>query len=48
MDYSKAIELEPNNAFYYSKRASAFRNENKFDLAIMDYTKVLQLVDCPF
>jgi len=34
--YSKAIELEPDNAIYYSNRAAAYTYNNEFDKAVDD------------
>jgi len=42
--YSKAIELEPRNAIYYSNRAAAYTFNNQFDKAVAD-AKVAVKVD---
>ncbi len=41
--YSKSIELEPNNAVYWSNRAAAYLNDQKFKLALNDCIKACQL-----
>ena len=42
-DYSRAIELSPNNAAAYTNRGVAYRKEGKLDLAVKDYNKAIKL-----
>lgn len=42
-DYTKAIELDPENAVYYSNRAAAFTMQGDFDAAIQDCQAALSL-----
>ncbi|MFM7390421.1 MAG: tetratricopeptide repeat protein, partial [Vampirovibrionales bacterium] len=41
--WNKAIELNPNNDFYYNKRGNVYFGLNKDREAINDYTKAIQL-----
>ena len=41
--YSKAIELNPNDASAYNNRGLAYDNLDKNDLAIADYSKAIEL-----
>ena len=41
--YSKAIELYPNEFYQYSNRADAYRMFEKYDLALKDYNKAIEL-----
>lgn len=43
--YTKAIELEPNEAQYYTQRANAFRELKNYAAAFRDYDKALELAD---
>src|ERR1035437_5259273 len=40
-DFTKAINLEPNNADFLRSRASCYADANQFELAIDDYNKAL-------
>ena len=42
-NYSKAIELSPDELIFYHKRGLAYFNNNEFSRARGDYTKVLKL-----
>ena len=42
-DYTKALELKPNDPVAYSARGNAKRDNGDFDGAIADYTKTLEL-----
>ena len=42
-DYSKAIELEPNEAEVYKRRANAYVKKDDLDNAIKDYTTAIRL-----
>ena len=42
-DYSRAIELSPNNAAAYNNRGVAYRKKGKLDLAVKDYNKAIKL-----
>ena len=42
-EYSKAIELNPNNADVYLNRGSVYHELQKYNEAIRDYTRVLEL-----
>lgn len=46
-DYTKARELDPNNAGAYYNRGSAYTHEGQYDLAINDYKKVIELSQDP-
>jgi Flp pilus assembly protein TadD len=41
--FSKAIELEANNADFYHNRGFAFRKKREYANAIKDYTKAIEL-----
>jgi tetratricopeptide (TPR) repeat protein len=43
IDYSKAIELDPENALLYYKRAGAFEAMRDYEKALLDYNKLLAL-----
>ncbi len=43
LDYSKAIELDPENAIIYYKRAGAFEAIRDYEKALLDYTKLLAM-----
>lgn len=45
MDYTNAIEIDPNYAVAYNDRGYAYRRLGKFDDAIADYNKAIEL-DC--
>ena len=42
-DYSRAIELSPNNAAAYTNRGVAYGEKGEFDLAIEDYFSALKI-----
>ena len=42
-DYSRAIELSPNNAAAYTNRGVAYGEKGEFDLAIKDYFSALKI-----
>lgn len=42
-DYSRAIELSPNNTAAYNNRGVAYQKKGKLDLAIKDYNKTIKL-----
>ena len=42
-DWSKAIELEPNNPEFYHSRAVAYAGDGKHEKALVDYNKVIEL-----
>jgi tetratricopeptide (TPR) repeat protein len=42
-EYTKAIELDPNNAEYYKKRGEVYYLKNDYDSAIADCTQVIKL-----
>jgi tetratricopeptide (TPR) repeat protein len=44
-DFTKAIELEPDNAVYYHNRGFCLRNLDRYDAAIADYTRAIELDD---
>ena len=41
--YSKAIELDPNNAVYYANRAAAHIRLENFGLALTDGTQAIEI-----
>lgn len=41
--FSKVIKLDPKDSSAYAKRANAYRELKKFDLAIGDYTRCIEL-----
>lgn len=41
--YTKAIELDPNNAMAYNNRGIAYCEKNEFDLALYDYNKAIAI-----
>lgn len=41
--YSRAIDINPNNAVYYSNRAAAHVRLENFGLALTDATKAIEL-----
>ena len=41
--YSRAIELDPNDAMAYTNRGNAHGDKGDLDLAIADYTKAIEL-----
>ena len=43
MDYTRAIEFNPNEADYYSNRGNAKKNQGKYEEVIADYSKVIEL-----
>ncbi|MBN9393548.1 MAG: protein kinase [Chloroflexi bacterium] len=45
VDYSRAIEIEPNNHTFYVQRGNRFSAMGEFDRAIEDYTRVISLYD---
>ena len=42
-DYSKAIEITPNNSSLYYNRATIYGNTNQWDKAVEDLNKTLEL-----
>jgi tetratricopeptide (TPR) repeat protein len=42
-DYSKAIELDPDDATAYSNRGSAYKESGDLEQAIADYNKAIEL-----
>ncbi|GHU76326.1 hypothetical protein FACS189461_3760 [Spirochaetia bacterium] len=42
-EYTKAIKLDPNNAYYYFNRGWAYEFEKDYDSAIADYTQASKL-----
>ena len=42
-DYTKAIELNPNNAEVYYNRGGVYRGKGDYDCALADYTKAIEL-----
>ena len=42
VDYTKAIDLDPNLAMAYNNRASIYSKRGQYDLAIADYTKAIE------
>ncbi len=42
-DFTKAIELQPDNAFAFNNRAFVYKNKGNFDDAIKDYSEVIRL-----
>ena len=42
-DYTKAIQINPQDASAYYNRGNAYDNQGKYDLAIADFTKAIQL-----
>ena len=42
-NYTKAIEIEPNNSFFYGKRGNCYYQFGDFYAAISDYNKSLNL-----
>jgi tetratricopeptide (TPR) repeat protein len=42
-DYTKAIEIDPNNANAYKNRGDAYDDEKDYDRAIADYTKAIEI-----
>ena len=43
IDYSKAIELDPENAVIYYKRAGAYEEIREYEKALLDYDKLLTM-----
>jgi hypothetical protein len=43
--YTRALEEEPSEGFYFQCRGQAYRMKGEFDRAIVDYTKALSLYD---
>ena len=43
IDYSKAIELDPENALLYYKRAGAYEAMRDYEKALLDYDKLLAM-----
>jgi len=43
VDFTKAIELNPNYADAYNYRGLIYYNQSKYDLALADYTKAIEL-----
>jgi hypothetical protein len=41
--YSTAIELSPNNAVYYNNRGAALYDLERYDEAIDDYSKAVEV-----
>jgi len=41
--YSKAVELDPSNPFYYFKRAQALNDKGEYQEAIADYSKAIEI-----
>jgi regulator of sirC expression with transglutaminase-like and TPR domain len=44
-DYSRAIDLDPNNAILYADRAMAYKGKDKKVEAIADFEKFISLTD---
>jgi tetratricopeptide (TPR) repeat protein len=42
-DYTKAIELEPDNPFCHSLRGMAYANKKEYDFAIADFSEAIRL-----
>lgn len=42
-DFSKAIELDPDDTWAYNDRAAAYIGKGQYDLAITDCTKAIEL-----
>jgi hypothetical protein len=42
-DYTRAIQIDPNNAFAYHNRGFAYYNKGEHDLAIADYTQAIRI-----
>ena len=42
-DFTKVIEMDPNNADAYNDRASAYGNQGNFTQAIADYTRAIEI-----
>ena len=42
-DYTKAIELEPNNGKAYNNRGASYYNLGEYEKAIDDYSKAIEL-----
>src|ERR1041384_3006440 len=42
-EFTKAIELQPNDAKNYRNRAQAYRLNNQPDKAVADYSKLIEL-----
>jgi len=42
-DFTKAIELDPDNARYYSSRGASYERLEEYDEAISDATKAIEL-----
>ena len=43
IDYSKCIDIDPENAAAYNNRADVYEELEKFDLALKDYAKAIEL-----
>ncbi|MGI0479732.1 protein kinase domain-containing protein [Geminocystis sp. CENA526] len=43
IDYTKAIELDPNYIYAYNNRGVVYENLKEYEKAIMDYTKAIEL-----
>jgi regulator of sirC expression with transglutaminase-like and TPR domain len=46
-DYSRAIDLDPNNALLYADRGMAYRGEGKNAEAVADFEKFISLTEDP-
>ena len=42
-DYTKAIELEPDNFSYYKNRGNCYKLNDEYNLAIIDYKRAIEL-----
>jgi len=43
VDLNKAIELDPNNAYYYHERGYTYLDKGEYVLALADFNKALEL-----
>jgi tetratricopeptide (TPR) repeat protein len=43
VDYTKAIELDPDNSYFYDSRAETYEENGQYELAIEDYTRAIEL-----
>jgi tetratricopeptide (TPR) repeat protein len=43
IEYTAAIEIDPENAQAYANRGAAFAEQSKYDLSLVDYNKALEL-----
>jgi tetratricopeptide (TPR) repeat protein len=45
VDFTKAIELEPDNAVYFHNRGFCLRNLDRYDAAVADYSRAIEIDD---